>query len=156
MAQPLVETSADSWAESNIDLLTSDGEVELDEAQGDVPGPVVIGLAVTAPVDTTLEPVDPEVDINGTATETRVAVIGDSDFASNFALGIQGNRDFFLNTVNWLAQQENLVAIRPRQPEDRRITLTANQQRRIFWLSLVFLPGLVLGTGIYSWWQRRS
>ena len=81
MAQPLVEASADSWAESNIDLLTSDGEVELDEAQGDVPGPVVIGLAVTAPVDTTLEPVDPEVDINGTATETRVAVTGDSDCA---------------------------------------------------------------------------
>ena len=156
MAQPLVETSADSWAESNIDLLTSSGEVELDEAQGDVAGPVVIGLAVTAPVDTTPEPVDPEVDISKTATETRVAVMGDSDFASNFALGIQGNRDLFLNTVNWLAQQENLVAIRARQPEDRRITLTANQQRRIFWLSLVFLPGLVLGTGIYSWWQRRS
>ena len=95
-------------------------------------------------------------DINRTATETRIVVIGDSDFASNYALGIQGNRDLFLNTVNWLAQQENLVAIRARQPEDRRITLTANQQRRIFWLSLVFLPGLVLGTGIYSWWQRRS
>ena len=116
----------------------------------------MIGLAVTAPVDTTPEPVDPEVDISKTATETRVAVMGDSDFASNFALGIQGKRDLFLNTVNWLAQQENLVAIRARQPEDRRITLTANQQRRIQWLSLVFLPGLILGTGIYSRWQRRS
>ena len=49
-----------------------------------------------------------------------MVVIGDSDFAANSVLGVQGNRDLFLNTVNWLAQQENLIAIRPREPEDRR------------------------------------
>ena len=48
---------------------------------------------------------------------------------TNAALGVQGNRDFFLNTVNWLAQQENLIAIRPREPDDRRLTLTADQQQ---------------------------
>ena len=52
--------------------------------------------------------------------ETRLVAIGDSDFASNGALGVSGNRDLFLNTINWLAQQENLIAIRPRDPEDRR------------------------------------
>ena len=46
------------------------------------------------------------------AAETRVVAFGDSDFASNGALGVPGNRDLFLNTVNWLAQQENLIAIR--------------------------------------------
>ena len=45
--------------------------------------------------------------------ETRVAAIGDSDFAANAYVGIEGNRDLFMNTVNWLAQQENLIAIRP-------------------------------------------
>ena len=58
---------------------------------------------------------------------SRVAVIGDSDFAANYALGIQGNRDLFMNTVNWLAQQENLIAIRPREAADRRLTLTAQR-----------------------------
>ena len=52
--------------------------------------------------------------------ETRIAVFGDSDFVTNGYLGIPGNTDLFLNTVNWLAQQENLISIRPKEPEDRR------------------------------------
>ena len=43
------------------------------------------------------------------------SVFGDSDFVTNGYLGIPGNRDLFLNTVNWLAQQENLISIRPRE-----------------------------------------
>ena len=66
-----------------------------------------------------------------------------------------GNRDLFLNTVNWLAQQENLIAIRPRDPEDRRITLTADQERRIFYLTVLIVPGLVLLAGVQTWWRRR-
>ena len=74
--------------------------------------------------------------------------IGDSDFAANNALGIQGNQDFFLNAVNWLAQQENLIAIRPREAQDRRITLTADQQQRIFCCHRSSdLPGLVFAGG---------
>ena len=84
-----------------------------------------------------------------------MVVIGDSDFPTNSVLGVQGNRDFFLNTVNWLAQQENLIAIRPREPEDRRLTLTADAQSRIFMLSVFLLPGLVFAAGIYSWYGRR-
>ncbi|MCC7034228.1 MAG: ABC transporter, partial [Acidobacteria bacterium] len=78
-----------------------------------------------------------------------------SDFISNGVLGVQGNRDFFMNTVNWLAQQENLIAIRPREPEDRRLTLTADQQSRIFWLSVLLIPGLVFAAGVYNWYGRR-
>jgi hypothetical protein len=56
--------------------------------------------------------------------KTRLAAFGDSDFAANSYLGIEGNRDLFMNTVNWLAQQENLIAIRPKEASDRRITMT--------------------------------
>jgi ABC-type uncharacterized transport system involved in gliding motility auxiliary subunit len=87
--------------------------------------------------------------------ETRIVAFGDSDFASNAWLGIQGNRDLFMNTVNWLAQQENLISIRPRDPEDRRINLTADQQQRIFWLTVFIIPGLVLLAGVQTWWRRR-
>jgi ABC-type uncharacterized transport system involved in gliding motility auxiliary subunit len=82
-------------------------------------------------------------------------VIGDSDFASNGWLGIPGNRDLFMNAVNWLAQQENLISIRPRDPEDRRITITAAQQRNIFWLTVFIIPGLILLAGVRTWWLRR-
>jgi ABC-type uncharacterized transport system involved in gliding motility auxiliary subunit len=87
--------------------------------------------------------------------ETRVVVYGDSDFAANFALGIPGNRDLFMNTIGWLSQQENLISIRPKEPDDRRITLTATQQWNIFWLSIVFLPLFIFGSGVYTWWRRR-
>ena len=64
-------------------------------------------------------------------------------------------RDFFMNSLNWLAQQENLIAVRPRQPQDHRLTLTADQQNRIMILSLFIIPGLVFATGVYTWWRRR-
>jgi ABC-type uncharacterized transport system involved in gliding motility auxiliary subunit len=57
--------------------------------------------------------------------------------------------------VNWLAQQENLIAIRPREPADRRMTLTENKTTAILLLSIFVIPGVVLGAGVYSWWRRR-
>ena len=172
VAQPFLETSERSWAEADLDELAT-GQVELNEEAGDRPGPVTIGMAVSAPAPS-VEPAvtgtdadgsepdaeDDETDTEGDGTdatppETRLVVIGDSDFATNGVVGIQGNRDMFLNTVNWLAQQENLISIRAREPEDRRLTLTADQQRRLYWLSLLLVPGFVLGTGVYTWWRRR-
>ena len=91
----------------------------------------------------------------GPKPESRVAVFGDSDFAANFALGIQGNRDLFMNTLGWLSQQENLIAIRPRESADRRVTMTSGQQLRVMLLVLVVIPAFVLGSGVYTWWRRR-
>ena len=92
---------------------------------------------------------------DGPKPETRVVVIGDSDFATTNALGIQGNRDLFMNIVGWLSQQENLISIRPKEPDDRRITLTATQQNNITWLSLLVIPAVVFGAGVFTWWRRR-
>ena len=158
-AQPIIETSERSWAETNVKQLRSTGEVALNADQGDKQGPVTIGVAVSAPApDAPAPATDAEKASQGNEPrkpETRLAVIGDSDFAANFALGIQGNRDLFVNTVNWLAQQENLIAIRPKEANDRRVTLTANQQTGVFWLSLLFIPAAVFGAGVYTWWRRR-
>ena len=157
--QSFIETSAQSWAEASLSELDS-GEVALNEDAGDRPGPIAIGMAVSVAVADASPPEQPAADAPSEdderpSPETRVAVIGDSDFATNGAVGIQGNRDMFLNTVSWLAQQESLIAIRPRQAEDRRLTMTADQQRRVFWLSLLFLPATVLGAGVYTWLRRR-
>ena len=174
IAQPFIETGPQSWQEADIDSLAT-GQVELDEEAGDRPGPVTIGMAVSVPAP--MPAVDGDGG-NGTegdeadgaeaddgpepgtgddpAPETRLAVIGDSDFASNAVVGIQGNRDLFLNTVNWLAGQESLISIRAREPEDRRLTLTAAAQRRVFWLSVLLLPAAILGVGVYTWLSRRS
>jgi ABC-type uncharacterized transport system involved in gliding motility auxiliary subunit len=152
IAQPFIETGARSWAEADVKSLLASGEVALDESKGDKKGPIVIGAAVSAPL-ASAEPPKPGDD--APKPETRVAVVGDSDFAANGGLGVQGNRDLFMNVVGWLSQQENLISIRPKEADDRRITLTATQQNNITWLSLLIIPGCVFGTGIYTWWRRR-
>ena len=152
VAQPFVESSPRSWAETDIKELLASGKVSLDEAKGDKKGPVTLASAVSA---TATPAAPPKPGDDGPKPETRVVVMGDSDFAANAGLGIQGNRDLFMNTIGWLSQQENLISIRPKEADDRRITLTATWQANITWLSLLIIPGFVFGTGIYTWWRRR-
>lgn len=164
-AQAFVETSANSWAESDVRNLMTTGQVQRNLDGGDIAGPVSLGAAVSAAAETPATPPAPAA-ADGTAPvppagddapkpEARLVVIGDSDFAANWLLGFQGNRDLFLNTANWLSLQENLIAIRPKAPDDRRITVTADQQSIIRWLSLFIIPGLLFAAGVRTWWRRR-
>jgi len=150
-AQSFIETSPRSWAEADIKGLLTSGEVSMDESKGDKKGPVSIGAAVSAASTAPAKPGEAE----GPKPETRVVTIGDSDFAANSVLGVQGNRDFFMNIVGWLSQQENLISIRPKDSDDRRITMTATQQQNVIWLSLLVIPACIFGTGVYTWWRRR-
>ena len=84
-----------------------------------------------------------------------MVAFGDADFASNALLGFQGNQDFFLNTVSWLSMDTDLISIRPREPDDQRMFLTAVQQRNVAYLALVILPGLFVVLGVANWWRRR-
>ncbi len=149
-AQSIVETSQNSWAETDLKSLSTTGEARREEDKGDKAGPISLAAAVNAAgPDAAAAPA------GQSKAETRVVVFGDSDFASNLALGVQGNRDFFLNAVNWLAQQENMIAIRAKEPSDRRLTMTAGQQQVVYWLSLFIIPGLIILAGVQAWWRRR-
>jgi ABC-type uncharacterized transport system involved in gliding motility auxiliary subunit len=151
MAQGFVETSPKSWAEADVKGLLTTGKVSFSEAGGDKMGPITVAAAVSSPSTAATSGAAPD----APKPETRVAVYGDSDFAGNAGLGIQGNRDLFMNTIGWLSQQENLIAIRPKEPDDRRVTMTAAQQTNVTWLSLLFIPAIIFGAGFYSWWRRR-
>lgn len=154
-AQTFIETSAQSWAERDLSSLSTGAG--LDEAKGDKSGPISLAAAVSTPAPTPAD-AKPEDAKSGDAPkpETRVAVVGDSDFPANFALGVRGNQDMFMNIVGWLSQQENLISIRPREASDRRLTITSTQQIWMILAALVVVPGAVFGAGIYSWWRRRK
>jgi ABC-type uncharacterized transport system involved in gliding motility auxiliary subunit len=149
-AQSLVMTSPRSWAEADIKGLYATSKPTPGDP-GDKAGPIsmaaaVTGAAANAPAAETPDAPKPE---------ARMIVVGDADFGSNGGLGIQGNKDLFLNMSNWLAQQENLIAIRAKDPEDRRITLTEDQSDRVFWLALLVIPLAFIGVGVRVWWKRR-
>ena len=157
-AQIFVETGPNSWAESDVRALMSTGQVQRNPEAGDITGPIALGAAVTAAAEAPPAP-QPAAGqppaVEPPKAEARLAVIGDSDFAANWLVGFQGNRDLFLNVTNWLALQENLIAIRPKAADDRRITVTADQQSRIRLISLFLIPGLLFAAGLRTWWRRR-
>ena len=156
VAQTIVETSRQSWAESDLASLSSDTGVTMDEAGGDMSGPISIGVAVSAAVEeASAEAQSTPVDGDALTPEARVVVFGDSDFASNAYGGVPGNLNLFANAISWLAGQENLIAIRPTGAEDRRVTMTPNQQWWAMATSVFLLPALVFGAGILTWWRRR-
>jgi ABC-type uncharacterized transport system involved in gliding motility auxiliary subunit len=151
-AQSLVMTSPRSWAESDVTGLFATGKPTPGEAN-DKPGPISMAAAVTGAATAAPPPAPGEAD--APTPEARMIVVGDADFGSNNGIGIQGNRDLFLNMANWLAQQENLIAIRAKDPEDRRIQLTEDQSSRIFWIALLVIPLAFIGVGVRVWWKRR-
>jgi ABC-type uncharacterized transport system involved in gliding motility auxiliary subunit len=158
-AQSFVQTGEQSWAETDVKGLYATKQPEKNVDKGDKAGPISVAAAVSAPAASatpTPTPAPGEKPApEAPKAESRLAVIGDSDFATNRWLSLGGNSDLFLNTANWLAQQEDLIAIRPRDPEDRRIELTEDQQTRILWITLVIIPLALFGNAFRVYWKRR-
>jgi ABC-type uncharacterized transport system involved in gliding motility auxiliary subunit len=85
----------------------------------------------------------------------RFVAVGSSDWAANYILRFNGNRDLFLNMMNWLSSDEDLISVRPKEPEDRRLTLNRRQMTTVFYSSVIGLPLLVILAGLGVWWRRR-
>jgi ABC-type uncharacterized transport system involved in gliding motility auxiliary subunit len=132
----LATTNPSAWAETNIG---ADGRVEFNE--GEKRG--ALGVAVMA------------VHKVGDA-EARYVVFGDSDFANNRFSQLGGNTDFFLNSMNWLASQEDRITIRPKQRAASQIILTADQGMFLQVFALNVLPMLILAAGLSVWLVRRA
>ncbi len=146
--QSLVRTGEDSWSEVDLARLEQKGEVGFDPE--DTRGPVTLAVAGTlslAEVDATEEgdPTDP----------ARIVVVGDADFASNQLIGAYLNRDFFLNTVNWLLGDVESISIRPKQGVASRLQLTTEDFLDLRYVSLFVLPETIAVLGVIAWWRRR-
>jgi ABC-type uncharacterized transport system involved in gliding motility auxiliary subunit len=88
----------------------------------------------------------------------RVAVFGDSDFASNLYLNLMGNKDLFMSTVAVLAEDEDLVAVRRKGMQHGSISpisLTAWQGRLIFWSAVIVQPAVLGLVGMVITLRRR-
>lgn len=88
-------------------------------------------------------------------TQGRFVVIGSSAWAANSFINFNGNRDLALNTMNWLSSDEDLISIRPKEREDRRITMTRAQMSWVRITSQFLFPLAVVIAGVTVWWRRR-
>jgi ABC-type uncharacterized transport system involved in gliding motility auxiliary subunit len=135
----LLTTSDKGWGETNLDLLIRTGQAQKDAK--DTPGPVALGVAAQSEKDKD--------------RGWRLVVFGNSAFVTNAQIANAGNVNLGLNTVNWLAKQEQALGIAPRSPEQVQLFLSANQMRTVFLISLVGLPVFAIALGVAVWWRRR-
>ncbi len=85
----------------------------------------------------------------------RFVVIGSSGFIDNAMLGFQANRDLAVNAANWLSSDEDLISIRPKAPEDRRLNVTQRQMNVMIYTILLALPLLIIVSGVSIFLKRR-
>ncbi len=151
--KPLINSSKRSFAETNKNKV----EFELGI---DKPGPNTI-MAIIVRSPNFISPSDlidmPENEKTSPKLikQSRIAIIGDSDFATNSFFHILGNGNLFLNTINYLAAQENLIGIEPKTYDLPRVNLTNRQMKGTFFLSMILIPGLMALIGVTVWWRQR-
>jgi ABC-type uncharacterized transport system involved in gliding motility auxiliary subunit len=148
---PLAQTSGERSYTKAVDA----GSLEFEEGQ-DRRGPLTVAVAIEADAQNAPTPPDSPDDAAAARPKTRVVVVGDSDFPTSNVLRLPvGNRDFFLNAVNWLSGSEELASLRPKPPEQRTLFLSTAQRNTIFFSTVILIPLLALLAGGLVWWSRR-
>jgi len=161
----LVKTSSASWATDYKAFIKKYEElavrekqtgqqqtIELKPGPQDKRGPLSLGVVVTL-----TGPAAKGAPADKPPARGRLVVYGDTEFANNSFLDLMGNRDLALNSVSWLAEEEDLVSIRARQRTNQPLMLQPTQAALAFWLPVVVWPLAlaVLGT-IVVIRRRRS
>ncbi|MEM9568695.1 MAG: hypothetical protein AAF974_10350, partial [Cyanobacteria bacterium P01_E01_bin.34] len=87
--------------------------------------------------------------------ESRLVVIGNSQFVADGNFTELGNGDLFLNSINWLSNRTEAITIRPKSPTNRRFTIGPAGLQWLRLLTVVLLPASALSLGAAQWWRRR-
>ncbi len=134
----LAKTSNASWAEKNIKEIET-GKIKFDE--NDKTGPLPVACVVEKE--------------NKEGLKARIAVFGDSDFITDKFINFSGNKDFVLNTINYLAEEEVLISIRPKKEENQPLILSSKSGKFIFLFPVFIVPVLITGIGSFIVIKRK-
>ena len=140
----LAKTGPSSWAEKDLDGLFDKGQAALDP-KTDHKGPISVAVAATL----TTKQGDKDV-------ASRLVAFGSDELVDNKFLNNLYNRDLVMNAVSWAVGEDKQISIRPRSVRASRIALTSEQVTRIFYLSVLIVPELLLMLGIFVWDRRRN
>lgn len=143
--KPILQSSAQSWNETGHIPKPGEpeGSVRYDGADGEIPGPLDFGFALSR-----LSPRPGE-------NEQRIVVIGDGDFLSNSFLGNGGNRELGTRIFDWLLADDALITVVERTAEDREISLSDTALAVLGFGFLLGLPVLLLACGLLIRYKRR-
>lgn len=150
--EPIAKTTPNSWSKMNLD----NKELQFNPDE-DIQGPLIIAGIVEKSLSNSSEGGSGESqDLEeNTADQSTVVLFGDSDFAGNGTFFFSGNGDLFLNTINYLTKEEDLIAITPKEIRFSPLLLSRNQGQLIMYVSLFIVPITVVVTGLWIWRRRR-
>lgn len=144
-AVAIASTSQGSWGETGA----ATGEVYTYDDGIEQRGPLPLLIAVAVAVEETPRTYRTRMREGGAPPlgDPILVAVGDTDFASNGFFGWQGNGDLFLNSVNWLAGQAELISIRPKEIANKRVLFNSDNRAATFFLLVILLPMLPAVTG---------
>jgi hypothetical protein len=145
-AEAVARTGERAWAKTDYAPMLRSGRVRRDAE--DRPGPIAVAAAARAPV-----PVETEA---AASPESRWVVIGDSQLARNAGIGAYFNREFLVNTMEWLVGSEERVGLGPRTLRPSRLSMSRADYRNLFRFSVLLVPEVLMILGLSVWWWRRS
>ena len=141
---PLAKSSDQSWGSANLQ--------QPQRQDSDPKGPLTLAVAVDRGGSSGASSTSSSSGTNS----SRIVIFGSPDLVSNTALQqVPGNQTLFLNAADWVAQQDNLINIRPPDTTPRTMALIGWQMNLIGVSSIVLLPLAILAAGAAVWWTRR-
>lgn len=111
----------------------------------DVPGPVTLVAAA-----------DLSGNYGGKVRRARVVVTGEADFVTNAHLGQAGNSRLFVQSLDWLTLDEDLVSVSANIGRVRPLQLTDDRTRYARMLTAGAVPALFVLMGAMVWAVRRG
>lgn len=148
VSQPVARTNPGSWGETDLAGVQK-GTASQDKS--DLASPLPVAAAIN--IDNAMYKDDGR--SNTVNTQARMVLLGSTGLASNAFLNASGNKDFVLNTVNWLAESGDMIAIRPKDNSFEPLFLSKIQGRMLFTIPTVFLPLLIAALGIMVFVRRK-
>ncbi len=132
----LVSTTENSWAETDLVSLANN-EVSFDELE-DTPGPIALAMAAENPT-----------------SGSRMVIFGDAEFANNAHYQYYANSDLFLNAVDWVSGQDDIISLTAKSQTTRTL-VTPNRyiQNAILLGVVVFIPLLIIVAAVIVFVKR--
>lgn len=138
-ATDYLTTIDNSWAKRGIDK-SSELQVGFEPGK-DARGPLKLAVAL---------------EDSKNASGSKALIFGDSDFISNSYIGFGGNKDLFINSINWMFGQDQLISIRAKVVDVQEVVINQNDANRIFTLCVLISPLLIIlfGAGVFLYRRR--
>ena len=140
--KPLMTSSARSFLRTDLN------ETSPNKVASDISGPLTLGMAVADPGTGWIDPNKPQ-------PQARIVVIGCGSLLPIAAQGIDGNRDFFMNSLSWVQNRPETISVRSKSLFMLPLRLNLIQLIIFAGVFILIIPVAFFVTGFVTWLKRR-